>query len=216
MKSLVASFITVVINFAYIVDVTRHNLGVAPLFLALPTVLRELTPVIMVAASLFSKPLKADERWSMFFVAVLASNMFVLLHFTGFQLVSPDRSIPIAIAAQLVTLALIPFYVYAVVILGRQLTVMPEARKLITRGPYAISRHPLYLIYIIWFVLQIAIAQTLVIVVLTAAIVALLVLRAQGEEALLARAFPAEWDEYSRRVGWIWRWSPPFASQEES
>ncbi len=46
------------------------------------------------------------------------------------------------------SLALVPFYVVAIVVLGKQLTVMPEARKLIARGPYAVSRHPLYVTYI--------------------------------------------------------------------
>jgi protein-S-isoprenylcysteine O-methyltransferase Ste14 len=37
------------------------------------------------------------------------------------------------------------FAVCAAFVLGRSISIMPEARRLITRGPYALMRHPLYL-----------------------------------------------------------------------
>jgi protein-S-isoprenylcysteine O-methyltransferase Ste14 len=37
------------------------------------------------------------------------------------------------------------FAVRAVLVLGRSISIMPEARRLITRGPYTLIRHPLYL-----------------------------------------------------------------------
>ncbi len=49
---------------------------------------------------------------------------------------------------------------------------------------------------------------------LTALMVVLLVIRARSEEALLASAFPTEYAEYRQRVGWVWHWSPKFATPD--
>jgi protein-S-isoprenylcysteine O-methyltransferase Ste14 len=201
-----SNLITIVISGAYCVSVVWRNLDTVALLVALPYLLSALAPLIMLVASVFSRPIRTDERWRMFFIALIASNLFAVLHFAGVELVNPHRSLPLAFAATLATFALTPPYVYAVFVLGRQLTVMPEARKLITRGPYSISRHPLYAIYFLWFLLLIAIVQTLVILILAVAMIVLQLLRALAEEALLERTFPEEYAAYRRRVGWIWRW----------
>lgn len=77
-----------------------------------------------------------------------------------------------------------------------------SGHRLVTSGPFAILRHPLYagiilaalgslLIYSTWTTLFLAIFA------------ALLCLRARREEAALALEFGVEWEEYCRRV-------PPF------
>ncbi len=211
MRSLAATLVTIVINVAYIVDVLLANDGSAALLIALPYLLSNGAAVVMLVASLFSKPIKTDERWTMLVAAVVASNAYAVLYFLGVPLVNPARIPWLAAIGVLGTLALVPMYAAGVWVLGAQLTVVPEARRLVTRWPYSISRHPLYVTYIAMFALQILIAQSLVIVVLSAVMVVLLYIRARAEEQVLAEAFPEEYREYADRVGWVGRWTPAFA-----
>lgn len=88
--------------------------------------------------------------------------------------------------------------------LGRSFTILPEARRLVTRGPYRYVRHPLYLVSIIssigamlqfeqpWAFLVVAVAD------------ALQIARLHYEERVLRDAFP-EYAEYAART---WRILP--------
>ena len=86
--------------------------------------------------------------------------------------------------------------------LGRSFSILPEGRKLVTRGPYAIVRHPLYLIemvgilgtvinFLSWQAVLLFIAQT-----------AMQFVRIHYEEQVLKESFP-EYEDYAlqtRRV----------------
>ncbi len=60
---------------------------------------------------------------------------------------SPRKDLPLW--AQLVSIALVfvgnGFAVYILSKLGRSFSILPESRRLVTQGPYAVVRHPLYL-----------------------------------------------------------------------
>ena len=89
--------------------------------------------------------------------------------------------------------------ILVVVDLGRSLSIMPEARKLVTRGLYRRIRHPLYLaeeIAIIGFYLQFRSWQTLPILVIH---FYFQIRRMDWEESILAKAFP-EYAEYKQRT----------------
>ncbi len=90
------------------------------------------------------------------------------------------------------------YQLWALVHLRRSFSILPEARELVTTGPYAVTRHPLYL------------AETVALVGLLAPLVnawVLLVvpflfgqwLRARWEEAVLGAQFP-EYAGYASRV----------------
>lgn len=83
--------------------------------------------------------------------------------------------------------------------LGRSFSIMPEARGLVTGGPYAWARHPLYTVEMVTVV---GTAMQFVqpwAAILGAGVGALLVVRSVYEEQVLAAAFP-EYDAYRVRT----------------
>jgi protein-S-isoprenylcysteine O-methyltransferase Ste14 len=86
--------------------------------------------------------------------------------------------------------------------LGRSFSVMPEARRLVTSGPYGIVRHPLYLFELLGVIGILLQVRSLAGALLLVFIVALQVARAHWEEAVLARAIP-EFAAYRRQVPFL-------------
>ncbi len=92
--------------------------------------------------------------------------------------------------------------ILAVVILrklGRSFSIMAEARKLVTHGPYSVVRHPLYAaeqLAILGAVIQFASVQA---VTLVAVQFAFQLIRMRNEEAVLMRSFP-EYADYMLRT----------------
>jgi len=91
------------------------------------------------------------------------------------------------------------FALYSALRLGRSLSMMSEARRLVTSGPYAVIRHPLYLgegIALIGLTLQFLSPWALLILALQCACQ---VARMGNEERFLARVFP-EYRTYMART----------------
>ena len=84
--------------------------------------------------------------------------------------------------------------------LGRAFSIMAEARELVTDGPFAIVRHPLYLVEqlatIGVFIQIISWPST----ILLAGHFAIQLLRIRNEENVLRRAFPRDYDAYAART----------------
>jgi protein-S-isoprenylcysteine O-methyltransferase Ste14 len=83
--------------------------------------------------------------------------------------------------------------------LGKSFSIMPEARKLVTGGPYAYARHPLYAVEFVTLAgTAIQFAQPWA-ALLALGVVLLQIARTTFEERVLIAAYP-EYESYRRRV----------------
>jgi protein-S-isoprenylcysteine O-methyltransferase Ste14 len=83
--------------------------------------------------------------------------------------------------------------------LRRSFSLEPEARTLVTSGPYRLARHPIYTVYLLINAGILLRHLTAPFAVVVALWLALLLVRVRYEEGVLAAAFP-EYPEYRRRV----------------
>ncbi len=96
--------------------------------------------------------------------------------------------------------------IWALLTLRRSFSVFPEARKLVTHGPYGIIRHPLYASYLVGYLLIALPRLSLLAAAITLAGMAAQIFRAKREEAVLQAVFP-EYAEYARQVPAFVPWS---------
>ena len=84
-------------------------------------------------------------------------------------------------------------------VLGKSFSLMAEARRLVTRGPYSLVRHPLYLAEEVAVFGIVLLYLSLPAVLLLAAHGAVQLQRMKNEETVLGRAFP-EYKSYKART----------------
>ena len=106
----------------------------------------------------------------------------------------------LVLPADILATAGLAYAVWGLAYLRRSFSIIPEARRLVTGGPYAFSRHPVYLGEIVT-----AIGINLATAGLASALAVLYfviceVLRMGWEEGVLERAFPNEYPAYAKRV----------------
>jgi protein-S-isoprenylcysteine O-methyltransferase Ste14 len=97
--------------------------------------------------------------------------------------------LPMAIAAT-------AFALWSMAHLRRSLSIIPEARALVTSGPYTLIRHPLYLAEVSSALAVVLSWPALVPAGAFCVFVVLQLTRARFEERLLTRAFPGRYPAY--------------------
>jgi protein-S-isoprenylcysteine O-methyltransferase Ste14 len=86
--------------------------------------------------------------------------------------------------------------------LGRGFSLLPQARQLVTSGPYRYVRHPIYLGGFLITLGEVWLRWSWLVVALNVVFVAAQVARLRYEEALLERTFP-EYSEYRARTSCV-------------
>lgn len=153
--------------------------------------------------SSFKTPLKSDDTFKNFIISFLGTNFLLISsYFVNFR--NPNANQNIIYIFSIMEVAVQIFYIIALLNLGLSLTVLPEARKLKTKGIYSISRHPLYVSYMIINILNIFINQSLVYIPFAIVGCLLHYIRAKNEEKILIEVFP-EYNEYKKEVMFIGR-----------
>lgn len=202
MKRVLAHMVTLVCIMQSLIYSISMNKSLGYILWCIPNLFSSLSIFVFLFMALLKKPKAVNESFICFFIGIISSNLPFLVGTFGdmFSMGVKDESL--IILAILINLLTMPFYITGVFTLGKRLTVLPEANSLQTSGIYSISRHPLYLCYLIWFVTQIMIFQTWMVVILSIIQITLIIIRAKSEERILEKNFP-EYKEYKSRVWWI-------------
>ena len=116
-------------------------------------------------------------------IAVTLPLMYMLLDRAPPNLTFNLIAVVLSVLANVMALVTVSF-------LGRSLSVMPEARRLVQRGPYGQVRHPLYLFEMLATAAVALQYRSLLAVGLLLLAVVLQVARARWEEDVLARVLP--------------------------
>lgn len=130
-------------------------------------------------------------------VAVVASNIYVVF----LQLPPAELSNVWEAISSAMVIAGMVLSIWSLATLGRSFAILPQARGLITGGPYRLVRHPLYFseqIAGIGILLQYRMPWSAIVF---AAGLALTISRIGFEEAILRKAFP-DYQRYAQRVSW--------------
>lgn len=137
-----------------------------------------------------------DHRAAVIFIAFSGTFSAIAASF----LPGTTRRDGLVVAADIVATAGLAYSVWGLAYLRRSFSIIPEARRLVTGGPYALSRHPVYLGEITTAIgVNLATGGWLTAIAI-AYFIACELLRIRWEERILATTFPNDYPAYARRV----------------
>lgn len=202
-RYLLQIFNIIIVN-CIIINIYLDIQTVSNLLWLLPYLIINSIVMIFMCISLFIKPKDVNISPAVFLLVLIISNSSIFTTYLFGLFPNPNRNIFLITLGSILNLAILPFYLTGVLTLGKRLTVLPEANSLQTHGIYSISRHPLYLTYVYWFIVQTLILQTIPIFIFSLLQICMIIARANLEEAILQKNFP-EYQEYKKEVYWLGR-----------
>ena len=137
-----------------------------------------------------------DHRLAVIFIAFSGTFAAIGASFVP----GGTRREELVLVADVLATAGLAYSVWGLAYLRRSFSIIPEARRMVTGGPYALSRHPVYLGEVATAIgVNLATAGWLSALAI-AYFIACELMRIRWEERILALAFPSEYPEYARRV----------------
>jgi protein-S-isoprenylcysteine O-methyltransferase Ste14 len=170
--------------------------------LILPGILQE----VLVAASFLLRPRERRAAPGWFPRAVAYLNTFGVMVFLTYAAryhhdwIRPTPVPALRTAGAVLWLGGAVVSLWPLWYLRRNFSVEPEARSLVTTGPYRWARHPIYAVYLLINGGILLRHSTLPLAAVLAGWSVLLLLRVGYEERVLSTAFP-HYQDYRRRVG---------------
>ncbi len=137
-----------------------------------------------------------DHRLGVVFIAFTGTFSAIVASF----LPGGGRHEWLVLPADIIATIGLAYSVWGLAYLRRSFSIIPEARRLVTGGPYSLSRHPVYLGEVITAIgINLATAGWPGALAILYFIVCEL-LRLRWEEGVLSRAFPGDYPDYARSV----------------
>lgn len=158
-------------------------------------------------------PRLSTERriWPLWIAAIVAWHalpLFATIHWgTWYGLPNWALSrgvVPVRWGAALVGLGCFVATVHCWIVMGRNwsVAVLPgQTKQLVTNGPFALVRHPIYALSILLMVCSVVAVPNLLLAVAAAVHITLMRRKAQIEEQFLAGEFGDTWQVYAARTG---------------
>lgn len=203
MKRKIVYFITLSFNLCFLLSQLKNITSSEKFFLIFPYIVSYSCVFILLIVSFLKKPKDIDESPFVFWISLLSTNFAIIIVLFGnyFPIIYPLNQ-SIALSAIIFQIITIPVYLAAIFSLGGSFAILPEVHEIKLKGLYRYFRHPIYLIYICWFILQILFFQTYAMLFFSIIQIILVILRAKYEEKILSKN-NKEYSKYLENIGWL-------------
>jgi protein-S-isoprenylcysteine O-methyltransferase Ste14 len=148
------------------------------------------------------RPQYRDDRRGVIAVSIVASFLMVGVNLTPAGPVVWHASALVTEFGVAITVIGAAGAASAMMSLGKNFSVAPEARALVTRGVYRLVRHPIYLAESLMILGAVMGDGELSALMGTVVVIGLQIYRIRAEERLLIHAFPALFTSFARRTAY--------------